>query len=181
MLSETHILALKLHNIFFCYMPVYPIKWNSTFTGLELTKPFTRWIPYVFLMAWILFTGICCDYAGFTFYFLKPQKDFTIFHCLILTFGAIFFYVICAGSYYFLARIKTLLYGYKNILAVENALIKIYYRKLTASQKFELSRDDSRTAKFLVLVNIVCAGAPFLGLFVILVIDFDVFEVLFEA
>lgn len=80
-----------------------------------------------------------------------------------------------------MARIKTLLYGYKNILAVENALIKIYYRKLTASQKFELLRDHSRTAKFLVLLNVVCAGAPFLGLFVILVIEFDVFEVLFEA
>ncbi len=181
MLSETQVWAPKIHNKLFCYMPPYPIKWNSTFTQLELTKPFKRWIPYLILMAWTLFTGICCNYAVVTFYFLCPRKDFTILGCLILSYATIFFYFICAGTFYFLANVKTLLYMHKDILGVKNAVIKICYYRLTASQKFDVSRSDTQTANFIVLVNIVCALGPFIAHLVCLIVEYDVFDVLLEA
>lgn len=77
-------LGFRLHYILHFYLWPLPVRWKKDYSGMEITKPYSKWVPFVCMTAYLFTLGVLCFYVAIKYTYITTIPEFKTINCLIL-------------------------------------------------------------------------------------------------
>lgn len=83
-LTQLEELGFRLHLSLNFFLWPLPIRWKNDYSGMELTKPIKKSIPFLFSLTFLTFFTLSCLFATFNYSTWNPRPDFDRTNSVVL-------------------------------------------------------------------------------------------------
>ncbi len=83
-LTQLEELGFRLHLTLNFFLWPLPVRWKNDYSGMELTKPIKKSIPFALSLTFISFFTVTCLFATLNYSTWNPRPDFDRINSVVL-------------------------------------------------------------------------------------------------